>query len=152
MKSLRSPPLPGPCCLQLSASKEVQSPSKHLPYFRGWNVPTRQFCLPVPIERNIEDNFAPFPKLYLLFACSKISLAMPVSLHPHLPKQQRKGQPRKAAPWAAEHTRSVLWGQTYLGASEGSGTEEQAEDGIRRVRCHLSVLGFRCSDGTVSMQ
>lgn len=90
-------------------------------------MPTCQFCLPVPIERNIEDNFALFPKLYLLFAGSRISLPMPVSVHPHLLKQHRKGQSGKAAPWAAEHTRSVLWGQMYLGASEGSGTEEQVQ-------------------------
>lgn len=82
------------CNLQLSTC----------PTSEGWNEPTCQFCLPVPIE----DNVAPFPKLYLLFACSRITLPMPVSMHQHLPKQQRKGQPGEADPWAAEHTRSVL--------------------------------------------
>lgn len=140
----RESQLAGKCNLHLSTC----------PTSEGWNEPTCPFCLPVPTE----DNFAPFPKLYLLFAGSRILLPMPVSMHQHLPKQQRKGQPGEADPWAAEHTRSVLWRQTYLGASEGSGTEGQVQKmagGGSGVICLCWGLGvqtawFQCSNRSPS--
>lgn len=109
-------------------------------------MPTCQFCLPVSIERNIDDNLEPFPKLYLLFACSNISLSMPVSLHPHPPKQPRKGQPGKQIR-GQQSIPGLCFGDRHISEPQRA-VALSAEDGIRRVRYHLSVLGFGCSDGS----